>query len=282
MAKVRVNLKKTLFILPNLFTLSSIFCGFQSILWSAGIYSEPGAPGNEALWQSALAIIFAMFFDMADGRVARLTKTQSQLGVQLDSLADAISFGVAPALLVFRWGLSDLGKPGALIAFLFLACGVIRLARFNVMAAKDGGASKYSLGIPIPVGASCIVSLVMAQHGAPDRIAQSPLAQAGVVAGLVLLISYLMVSTVRFRTYKDLFHNRNTALVFVGSGAFAFAMSWVLLGPSAGWALLASMTYTYILLHLAESVIFFKSRRREARLLRESQEQGDRVPSRPK
>ena len=278
--KARVNLKKSLFILPNLFTLSSIFCGFQAIMWSAGIYTA-GVPTQEALWKSALAVVFAMFFDLADGRVARLTKTQSQLGVQLDSLADAISFGVAPALLVYRWGLSEMGRLGALVAFIFLACGVIRLARFNVMAAKDGGASRHSLGIPIPLGAACIVSLVIAQHGAPDRIAQSPLAQESVVAVLVLVLSYLMVSTIRFRTFKDLFYNRNSALIFVGGLAFAFAISWALLGPQAGWMLLAAFSYTYILLGLVEAVVSFRVRRRESRKDRDAQDQGDQVPSHP-
>ncbi len=271
----KVNLQKTLFILPNLFTLSSVFCGFQSILWSAGLMGED-LSRNEALWKSALAIVFAMFFDVADGRVARLTKTQSALGVQLDSLADAISFGVAPALLVYRWGLDGMGKVGALIAFVFLACGVIRLARFNVMAAKDGGASHYSLGIPIPLGAACIVSLVIAQQGAPNQIAHSPLAQQGVIAALVLLLSYLMVSTIRFRTFKDLFYSKSSALLFVGGAAFAFGISWALLGPQAGWVFLAAGSYTYILLGFLEAAFSFGVKRREQR---KSREEGDSAPS---
>jgi CDP-diacylglycerol--serine O-phosphatidyltransferase len=259
------NLHKALFILPNLFTLSSVFCGFYSILWSAGILLPAGAPQQEAFWKAALSIVFAMFFDMADGRVARLTKTQSRLGMELDSLADAISFGVAPALLVFRWSLSELGDLGIGLSFIYIACGVIRLARFNIMAQQDGGASKYSLGIPIPLGASCIVSLVIAQHGAPDRLAHGPLQEVWVIAGLVLTISYLMVSTIWFRTFKDLTSNKNTAVIFVGLFATAFTFSWVVLGPRAGWLFLAGLSYAYILLGLLEAVIFFKSRRREAR-----------------
>jgi CDP-diacylglycerol---serine O-phosphatidyltransferase len=272
----RVNLQKTLFILPNLFTLSSIFCGFQSILWSAGLMGED-LTRSETLWKAALAIVFAMFFDIADGRVARLTKTQSALGVQLDSLADAISFGVAPALLVYRWGLFGMGKVGALIAFIFLACGVIRLARFNVMAAKDGGASHYSLGIPIPLAAACIVSLVIAQQGAPTQLAHSPLLQQGVIAALVLLLSYVMVSTIRFRTFKDLFYSKRSALLFVGGSAFSFAISWALLGPQAGWVLLAVSSYTYILLGFVEAAFSFGVKRRDER---KSRETGDIPPSR--
>src|SRR5689334_869888 len=96
---VKVNLRKTLFILPNLFTLSSIFCGFYAILLCVG------APLAEDFYRASLLIVFAMFFDAIDGRVARLTKTQSAFGVQIDSLADVVSFGVAPAVLVHQWSL---------------------------------------------------------------------------------------------------------------------------------------------------------------------------------
>src|SRR5579862_6835055 len=98
----RVDLKRTLFLLPNLITLSSIFCGFDSIRLSAGAGSE------DDFYRAALLIIFAMFFDMLDGRVARMTKTQSAFGLQIDSLADVVSFGVAPAMLVYRWSLYQL------------------------------------------------------------------------------------------------------------------------------------------------------------------------------
>src|SRR3954468_19991924 len=108
-----MNIRKTFFILPNLFTLSSVFCGFFSITLCAGEESI------DSLYQAAVAICFAFFFDMADGRVARLTKTQSDLGLQLDSLADVISFGAAPALLVYKWGLTRFGVWGIFIAFLF-------------------------------------------------------------------------------------------------------------------------------------------------------------------
>src|SRR5438128_7427362 len=118
-----MNLRKTFFILPNLFTLSSVFCGFFAITQCAGKADMDG------LYQAAIAISFGFFFDLADGRVARLTKTQSSLGLQLDSLADVITFGVAPALLIYRWGLDQLvsGIPyfgphlGALVAFLYVA-----------------------------------------------------------------------------------------------------------------------------------------------------------------
>src|ERR1700682_6201214 len=116
-----MKLHKLMFVLPNLFTLSSIFCGFYAITLCAG----DATPSQ--LYQAALAIFFAMFFDGFDGRVARLTKTQSDFGIELDSLADVISFGAAPALLVYKWALFPLGIIGVFLAFVFVACGALRL-----------------------------------------------------------------------------------------------------------------------------------------------------------
>src|SRR5450631_1371172 len=150
-----VDFRKTYYILPNLFTLSSVFCGFISISLSA----SSGTTGSD-LYQAALAICFGFFFDTADGRVARLTKTQTDLGRDLDSLADVVTFGVAPGLLVYKWGLGSFGRWGILLAGLFVCAGAMRLARFNVLsrredaqaAAGGGGAGhkppgKYTLGL---------------------------------------------------------------------------------------------------------------------------------------
>ena len=109
-----------------------------------------------------------MFFDGFDGRVARLTKTQSQFGVELDSLADVISFGVAPAMLVYKWALAPLGFVGLFVSFVFAACGALRLARFNVLApahATTAAAPRFFVGLPIPLAAGMIVSMVIAHHG---------------------------------------------------------------------------------------------------------------------
>src|SRR5512133_3368689 len=125
---MQINLRKAMFVLPNLFTVSSIFLGFYALVLCAGDATP------QQLYQAALAIFFAMFFDGFDGRVARLTRTQSQFGVELDSLADVISFGVVPAMLVYKWALSSLGLVGLLVSFMFTACGALRLARFNVLA----------------------------------------------------------------------------------------------------------------------------------------------------
>src|SRR5438309_11582588 len=119
----RPNLRKLMFVLPNLFTVSSIFCGVYSIMLSAG-----EATGDQ-LYRAAIAIFFGNFFDAFDGRVARMTKTQSEFGVELDSLADVITFGVAPAILVYKWALFAMGTAGMVVCAIYAACGAIRLAR---------------------------------------------------------------------------------------------------------------------------------------------------------
>src|SRR4029079_6968693 len=130
----RFDLKKSLFLLPNMITLTSIFCGFDSIRTSATAQTEA------AFYRAALLIVFAMFFDTLDGRVARATKTQSAFGLQIDSLADVVSFGVAPSMLLYQWTLHRLGLAGLIGAFVFTACGAVRLARFNVLSMGEAGA----------------------------------------------------------------------------------------------------------------------------------------------
>ncbi len=204
-----MKLRKLMFVLPNLFTCTSIFCGFYALTLCAG----DATPAQ--LYQASIAIFFAMFFDGFDGRVARLTKTQSQFGVELDSLADVVSFGVVPAMLVYRWALGSLGFVGLFISFAFAACGALRLARFNVLAqrTKHGGASRYFVGLPIPVAAVMLTSMVVA-HYVAERGPVSPAARVP-VAGLVLALSLLMVSTVRYRTFKDVRLSGRSAGVFL-------------------------------------------------------------------
>src|SRR5438552_2808746 len=129
----KIDLKKTLFLLPNMITLSSIFCGFDSIRISAT------ATGDDDYYRASLLLVYALFFDMLDGRVARATKTQSAFGLQIDSLADVMSFGVAPSLLVFKWSLFQRPMLGLVIAFTFTAAGAVRLARFNVLSMNESG-----------------------------------------------------------------------------------------------------------------------------------------------
>ena len=244
---MQINLRKAMFVLPNLFTVSSIFLGFYSMTLSAG------DPTPAQLYRAALAIFFAIFFDMFDGRVARMTRTQSEFGEELDSLADVISFGAAPALLVYKWALAPLGFLGMFLSFAFAACGALRLARFNVLARRGDKAShRFFVGLPITLAAGTIVSLVIAHYRAfgstTDPTTHVP------IALVVGFLAFLMVSTIRYRTFKDV-HLSARSL-----GVFAFV---VLAGVAVGIATRASVVMVvymgaYILMGLVESVFFRK------------------------
>jgi CDP-diacylglycerol--serine O-phosphatidyltransferase len=242
---MQINLRKAMFVLPNAFTVGSILLGFYALVLCAG------DPTPAQLYQAALAIFFATFFDAFDGRVARMTKTQSDFGVQLDSLADVISFGAAPALLVYKWALAPLGFLGFFVSFAFLACGALRLARFNVLAARgaDKGGGRFFVGLPIPLAAGTIVALVIAHYrairDATDAATRAP------VAAVVALLAFLMVSTVRYRTFKDVHLSPKSLSIF------AFL---TVTGVAVGVATRASFvlviyTAAYITLGIAESLI---------------------------
>ena len=146
---MQINLRKAMFVLPNLFTVSSIFLGFYALTLCAG----DATPLQ--LYQAALAIFFAMFFDAFDGRVARMTKTQSDFGVQLDSLADVISFGAAPALLVYKWALAPLGFVGFFVVVRVRAPAARSGSRASTCSPQRGdkGSSRFFVGLPIPLAA---------------------------------------------------------------------------------------------------------------------------------
>lgn len=191
-----MDLSRTKYILPNLFTLGSVLCS----TFSMHVASTADQPRELAL--AAWLIIIAAVCDAFDGRVARMTKTESEFGVQLDSLADAVSFGVAPAWLLFHWGLEPLGGWGVVVAFVYVACTLMRLARFNVMAAQahSDGPSKFFTGLPSPLGAGTVVAVVLAHLSITEQMTTT--ATLSVVA-LTILLSLLMVSNVRYRTFKD-------------------------------------------------------------------------------
>ncbi len=204
---MQINLRKAMFVLPNLFTCSSIFLGFYAMTLCAG----DASPAE--LNQAALAIFFGIFFDAFDGRVARMTKTQSDFGVELDSLADVISFGAAPSLLVSKWALAPLGFLGFFVSFSFAACGALRLARFNVLAQRgEKGSSRFFVGLPIPLAAGTLVSLVIAHYRAFGSITGASTRLP--IAVVVALLSFLMVSTIRYRTFKDVHLSRKSLTVF--------------------------------------------------------------------
>jgi len=208
--------KNYLFILPNAFTLAGVFCGFYAIL---GSVTENG---QESLYQAAVAIFFAGFFDMFDGRVARLTKTQSDFGVQLDSLADVVSFGVAPAIVVYKWALWPLGTLGFCGAFFFMACGAIRLARFNVMALGAQKPSKYFVGLPIPLAASMLIVLVIAHF---KLFGNLPVQKNLLVFALVVFLGLLMVSQVPYWTFKDMRLNPKVVFIILSGAVLIWGLS---------------------------------------------------------
>jgi CDP-diacylglycerol--serine O-phosphatidyltransferase len=231
----RLNLKRTLFLLPNLLTLSSVFCGFSAMVLVSTAHTD-----QNDFHRAALLITFAMFFDILDGRVARMTKTQSAFGLQIDSLADVVSFGAAPGLLIYHWALSALDNWGVFASFVYVACGAVRLARFNVLASDPSGAptkpGKYIVGLPIPGAAGVLVALVVAStHVGGVEMARE---HSGAIAAVMMGLGGLMVSTVRFRSFKELKLNLTTGLVVlfvVGSSALimarmepAFVLLWLL------------------------------------------------------
>ena len=243
-----VKLRKLMFVLPNLFTVTSIFCGFYALTLCAG----EATPAQ--LYQAALAVFFAMFFDGFDGRVARLTRTQSEFGVQLDSLADVVSFGVVPAMLVYKWALAPLGFIGMFIAFAYAACGALRLARFNVLAqrSRHGGASDFFVGLPIPFAAFGIVTMMLAHYAVTQGAPLSAAAQVP-VAVVVGTLALLMVSTVPYRTFKHLRPNPRSIAVFLALCAGSVLVA-TLLHPAF---ILAALFAAYLAMGLVESVLMF-------------------------
>src|SRR5580700_3722435 len=223
-----------MFLLPNIITMSSIFCGFDSIRLSAS------ATSDDDYYRASLLLVFALFFDTLDGRVARLTKTQSAFGLQIDSLADVVSFGVAPALLVFKWSLYQRPTLGLAVSFLFAGAGAVRLARFNVLSMGESGKptkpGKYIVGLPVPGAAGVLISLVIANHAIAGEL-MGP-RYLWLMMALTIFLAFLQVSTIKFRSFKDLKLNaRSVALVFfaVGSSAIvslqtkpAFVLVWLL------------------------------------------------------
>lgn len=186
------------YILPNLFTLSATFCGF------AAIWLGAQATSGEGFYRAACLIAFAVFLDGFDGRVARMVKGETKMGVQLDSLSDFLTFGVAPAVLAYAWGLKTWGVLGLLVVFAFAAAAMLRLARFNVEAESHGdeGPSRYFTGLPAPMAGMSVALMIGINGGVLHRHALSDTALPS-LAVFVLLLSFLMVSNVPFRTFKD-------------------------------------------------------------------------------
>lgn len=243
-----IDLSKALFVLPNLFTMSSIACGFLAIMKASVTDPQP-----RDYLTACLAIVFAGIFDAMDGRVARLTKTQSDFGVQLDSLADLVSFGVAPAVLMYRWVLQDHGWVGFAVSFLYLAAGAARLARFNVLAAQGQDAKSDFVGLSIPLGAFSLVSLV----GYATRAGIDPSPYHRQISLYVLLIAVLMVCNLRMRSFKDFTVRGSALLGILFLAAIPAVLAFILREP---YAVLLGLCWVYILYNGA---LAFRPRREE-------------------
>ena len=185
--------KRGIYLLPSVLTTFGMFAGFYSIISSI----------NGDFTIAAISIMIAMMWDTLDGRVARLTNTQSAFGAEYDSLADLVSFGVAPALLVYEWSLYELGRFGWLAAFVYLACAALRLARFNTQV---GIADKrYFQGLPSPAAAGVIASMIWLKIWTFASFDSNVISLGYYLgAGITILCGLLMVSNVRYYSFKEL------------------------------------------------------------------------------
>ena len=232
-----MDFRRAKYILPNFFTLSNVCAGLFSI------HLATSAQNVADITLAAWLLVVCMVCDALDGRVARMTQTETELGIQLDSLADAISFGVAPAFLMYHWGMSEWGMVGMFVAAVYVGCAILRLARFNVLAAQGAGTKRYFLGLPTPLAAGTVVSLVLA-HVAFTEMATTSAAMS--VAAVTLVLAGLMVSNVRYRTFKDVNLQGRTGLI-AAALVTASAMGAVILKPSVTFVLLM---VAYIILGL--------------------------------
>ncbi|MBV53444.1 MAG: CDP-diacylglycerol--serine O-phosphatidyltransferase [Coxiellaceae bacterium] len=179
--------RRGIYLLPNLFTMGAMFAGFYAIIMATSAHFV----------KASVAILVAIVLDGLDGRVARMTRTQSEFGAQLDSLSDMVSFGIAPAITMYVWSLYALGKLGWCVAFIFAVCGALRLARFN----SESSANKrffYGLAIPLPAG--LIASAIWLCHDYQVTGAWIPY----LLAFVALILGFLEVSVIRYRSFKDL------------------------------------------------------------------------------
>jgi CDP-diacylglycerol--serine O-phosphatidyltransferase len=223
------RLRRGVYLLPNLFTAMNMFCGFYAIV----------AAINGKFGPAAYAILIAGIFDNLDGKIARVTRTTSQFGIEFDSLADLVSFGVAPGLVIYQWALSPLGRIGWLAAFLFVVCGALRLARFNTQV--DTISSDHFVGLPIPAaaGMSVVTVLFCNRLGIEEQV------HPFVFLAMLYILAFLMVSTVRYASFKkaELFRIKNfnglvaaiLIIIFIAAqppiALFLIGIVYVLSGP---------------------------------------------------
>jgi len=208
--------RKGIYILPNLFTLAALFGGFYAIVMAM----------NGQFEQAAVGIFCAMVLDSLDGRVARMTNTQSAFGEQMDSLSDMVSFGAAPALIVYEWALKDLGKPGWIAAFVYCSGAALRLARFNTnIAIVD---KRFFQGLPSPAAAALVIGLIWVVTDLGET-AQSLHGMVWLAAGFTLYAGLTMVTNIPFYSFKDV--NFRRTVPFISIVAIALGIAVITLHP---------------------------------------------------
>jgi CDP-diacylglycerol--serine O-phosphatidyltransferase len=209
--------RKGIYILPNLFTLAALFGGFYAIVMAM----------NDRFEQAAIGIFAAMVLDSLDGRVARMTHTQSAFGEQMDSLADMVSFGAAPALIVYAWSLKGLGKLGWIAAFVYCACAALRLARFNTnIGVVD---KRYFQGLPSPAAAALVTGFIWVVDDAGVREAARSAWLAWGAFAVTLYAGLTMVTNVPFYSFKDV--NLRRTVPFIVTVGIALGIALITLHP---------------------------------------------------
>ena len=218
------RIRRGVYLLPSMFTMANMFCGYACIVYSMRGEFATAAP----------FIGFAVILDMLDGRIARMTGSTSEFGIEFDSLADIVSFGVAPAILAFTWGLQPLGQIGWAAGFLFVAAAAVRLARFNIQSATQD--KRYFAGLPSPAAAGVVASTVFAHPAGFETTAH-----AVPVLAMVIVPAVLMVSTIRFRSFKtiDLQSRRSSPVLLL----IALGIALIAAQPQF---LLLLVAYTYL------------------------------------
>ncbi len=205
--RLRERLHITIYVLPNLLTIMNMFFGFYALIYSImGDYM-----------QAAYAICAAAVFDLLDGRVARMTHSTSEFGAELDSLSDLVSFGIAPGILLYLWALQPFGRIGWLASFFFVACGALRLARFNVQKSVVNKA--YFQGLPTPMAAGIVASSVMAFSDLQWEGSGSY-----ILLSITALLGVVMVSTFPYRSFKDLDLRQRLPFRYLVFGVFLVAV----------------------------------------------------------
>lgn len=235
----RVDSSKKIYLLPNLVTTACLFAGVYSIMRSL----------NGDYVVAAWAIVVAGVFDALDGRLARLTRSESDFGMQYDSLSDLTSFGIAPGILVYSWALGHFGRVGTMVTFLYVACAALRLARFNVQVSRVE--KNVFLGLPVPAAAILLSTMVIFYTFIFEQVK----AESTLALGLTFGLALLMVSTIRYRSFKAVdFRKRSPFYYLVGGVIFIFALS---LEPRITFFV---ATCIYVASGFIEEVIFFQKR----------------------